>query len=142
MNLGPVELIVIEFPGGRLDGKVAPALKDIVDDGTIRIIDLLFVRKDGQGKTTFVELEDSGIASSFKDVDGDIFNLISADDVDILAKDLANNSAAALIVWENTWATRFAEAVRASNGRTVTHIRIPHAAVEAAMQASQETAKP
>ncbi len=137
MNLGPVELIVIEFPDGKLDKRVAPALKEIVDNGTIRIIDLLFVKKDSQGKTTVVELEDSGIADSFKDVDGDVFDLVNADDVEILAADLDNGSAAALIVWENTWATKFAEAVRASKGRVAANLRIPHSAVEAAMQAVQ-----
>lgn len=137
MNLGPVELIVIEFPDGKLDKRVAPALKEIVDNGTIRIIDLLFVKKDSQGKTTVVELEDSGIADSFKDVDGDVFDLVNADDVEILAADLDNGSAAALIVWENTWAKKFAEAVRASKGRVAANLRIPHSAVEAAMRAVQ-----
>ncbi|MFC1463349.1 MAG: DUF6325 family protein [Candidatus Brachytrichaceae bacterium NZ_4S206] len=139
MSLGPVELIVIEFPDGKLDKRVAPALKEIVDNGTIRIIDLLFVKKDDQGKTTIVELEDSGIADSFKDVDGEVLDLVNANDVKILAAGLANGSAAALVVWENTWATKFAEAVRASKGRIVENLRIPHSAVEAAIQALKES---
>lgn len=139
MNMGPVELIVIEFPDGKLDGRVAPALKEIVDRGTCRIIDLLFVRKDADGKATFVELEDSGIAPAFKDIDGDVFDLINAKDVETLAQDLNNNTAAALIVWENTWASKFAEAVRASKGRVAANMRIPHSAVEAAMTAIQDS---
>lgn len=139
MSLGPVELIVIEFPDGKLDKRVAPALKEIVDNGTIRIVDLLFVKKDDQGKTTIIELEDSGIADSFRDVDGDVLDLVNTNDVEILSTGLANGSAAALVVWENTWATKFAEAVRASKGRIVENLRIPHSAVEAAMQALKES---
>lgn len=138
MTLGPVELIVIAFPDGKLHPEVAPALKEIVDSGTCRIIDLLFVRKDAEGKVKIVELEDSGIADSFANVDGDVFDLINASDVDMLADELPNGSAAGLIVWENTWATKFAEAVRASKGRIVTNMRIPHSAVEAALQAMEE----
>lgn len=139
MSLGPVELIVIEFPDGKLDKRVAPALKEIVDNGTIRIVDLLFVKKDDQGKTTIIELEDSGIADSFRDVDGDVLDLVNTNDVEILSTGLANGSAAALVVWENTWATKFAEAVRASKGWIVENLRIPHSAVEAAMQALKES---
>lgn len=138
MSLGPVELIVIAFPDGKLRPEVAPALKEIVDSGTCRIIDLLFVRKDAEGNVKIVELEDSGIADSFKDVDGDVLDLVNASDVELLAEDLPNGSAAGLIVWENTWAAKFAEAVRASKGSVVTNVRIPHSVVEAAMQALQE----
>jgi hypothetical protein len=80
-------------------------------------------------------LDDSGIATAFQDVDGEVLDLINTSDIQSLAEHLANGSAAALLVWENTWATAFAEAVRASNGRVVTNMRISHAAIETAMQA-------
>jgi uncharacterized membrane protein len=137
VSIGPVEMIVIEFPDGKLDSQVVPALKELVDSGTVRIIDLLFVRKDADGRTSFVELDDSGIAPAFEAVDGAVLDLLNAADVEVAAQGLANNSAAALIVWEDTWATKFAAAVRASKGRVVTNLRIPHAAVEAALQAAQ-----
>jgi uncharacterized membrane protein len=138
MSLGPVELIVIAFPDGKLDPNVVPALKEIVDNGTCRIIDLLFVRKDAEGAVKIVELEDSGVAEAFTNVDGDVYDLINASDVETLASELPNGSAAALVVWENTWASKFAEAVRASKGRVVTNLRIPNSVVEAAMQAMEE----
>jgi uncharacterized membrane protein len=138
MNLGPVELIVIAFPDGKLHKDVAPALKEIVDNGTCRIIDLLFVRKDEEGNIKIVELEDSGVAEAFKNVDGDVYDLINASDVETLAQELPNGSAAALVVWENTWASKFAEAVRASKGRVVTNLRVPNSVVEAALQAMEE----
>lgn len=137
MSIGPVEMIVIEFPDGKVDPQVVPALKELVDNGTVRIIDLLFVRKDAEGRTSFVELDDSGIAPAFEDVDGVVLDLLNAADVETVAQELASNSAAALIVWEDSWAMRFAAAVRASRGRVVTNLRIPHAAVEAALQAAQ-----
>ncbi len=138
MTLGPVELIVIAFPDGKLDPRVAPALKEIVDSGTVRIIDLLFVRKDAKGKVTCVELEDSGIADAFETVDGDVLDLVNTKDVEVLAEDLPNGSAAGIIVWENTWAKKFAEAVRASKGQVVTNLRIPHSVVEEAVKVIQE----
>lgn len=137
MSIGPVEMIVIEFPDGKLDPQVVPALKEIVDNGTVRIIDLLFVRKDAAGRTSFVELDDSGIAPAFADVDGAVLDLLNAADVESIAERLAANSAAAVIVWEDSWATKFATAVRASGGRVMINMRIPHAAVEAALQAAQ-----
>ncbi|HEX2513128.1 MAG TPA: DUF6325 family protein, partial [Chloroflexota bacterium] len=58
MALGPVELLVIKFPGNEFKGEIAPALRELVENGTIRIIDLLFIRKDADGTVTANELMD------------------------------------------------------------------------------------
>ena len=58
MGIGPVDVVIIGFPGNRFTGRIAPALMELVDSGTIRIIDLLFVMKDADGVTTTIDVAD------------------------------------------------------------------------------------
>lgn len=136
MPLGPVEYILIAFPGNKFSGRIVPALKELVDNGTIHIIDLLFVKKDADGNVLVVELDnaDADEAGPFADVDGDYGDLLTAEDIAAAAAELPANSSAALLIWENSWAARFADAVRAADGMVLANERIPHALVEAAVR--------
>lgn len=138
MGLGPVEYIVIEFPGDKVSGDIVPSLKELVASGTVRIIDLMFIRKDADGHVKPLEVGqlDGADALRFEDLDAEIDDLVNAEDIQMAASGLAPDSFAALIVWEDVWATRFAEAVRAAHGRVVANERIPRAAVEAAVEAT------
>ena len=133
----PVEYIVIEFPGNQFNGDVAPALAELIATGTVRIIDLLFVTKDAAGEVGWLELGDldSDVAAAFDALEGEVGGLVSEEDVAEVAANLSADSSAVLIVWENTWADRFAQAVVASSGQVVAHERIPVAVVEAALAA-------
>ncbi len=133
----PVEYIVIEFPGNQFNGDVAPALAELIATGTVRIIDLLFVTKDAAGEVGWLELGDldSDVAAAFDALEGEVGGLVSEEDVAEVAANLSADSSAVLIVWENTWAERFAQAVVASSGQVVAHERIPVAVVEAALAA-------
>ena len=133
----PVEYIVIEFPGNQFNGDVAPALAELIATGTVRIIDLLFVTKDAAGEVGWLELGDldSDVAAAFDALEGEVGGLVSEEDVVEVAANLSADSSAVLIVWENTWAERFAQAVVASSGQVVAHERIPVAVVEAALAA-------
>lgn len=137
MPIGPVEYILIAFPGNRFNGQIVPALQELVDSGTIRIIDLLFLKKDAAGNVLFVELSDAGEeeAAPFEALDGEIDGLLTPEDIELAASELPPNSSAGLLVWENVWAARFAEAVRDAGGQVVANERIPHAVIEAALQA-------
>lgn len=137
MSLAPVEFIEIVFPGTTFNGDIVPALRSLVDSGTIHILDLLFVKKDAAGKVQSFELSalDADEGAAFEDLDGDIDGLLSTEDVLLAAAELPNNCSAALLVWENLWAARFAEAVRAANGQVVAHAPIPRAALDAALEA-------
>ena len=136
-EIGPVEFIVLGFPGNRFKGEIVPALADLVESETIRIIDLAFVKKDADGSITTIELEDmdedeaGGIGAH-----GDVGDLLSAEDLERAAEALEPNNAAAVLVWENTWAARFAQAVRNADGIVLENMRIPHDVVQAAIAAA------
>jgi hypothetical protein len=136
MPLGPVEYMLIAFPGNRFNGQIVPALQELVANGTVHIIDLLFIKKDAAGNVLSFELGmlDDEVAA-FDALEGEINELLSEEDIQLVARELPPNSSAGLIVWENVWAARFAKAVRDAQGVVVANERIPHAAVEAALQA-------
>jgi hypothetical protein len=135
--MGPVEYLVVEFPGNKFNGEIVPALVDLVKSDTIRILDLLFIRKEADGSFAAMELDTlpRAEAESFDDLDGEILGLLNAEDIELLAKALQPNSSGALLVFENTWATRLRDAVVNANGRLVDNARIPAAIVDAAMVA-------
>lgn len=138
MTRGPLEYIVVEFPGNRFNGEIVPALDALVTRKVIRIVDLIFIKKDADGKVEAVELADltPEESAAFAKLDGEISGLLTEEDVQIVADGLAPNSSAGLLVWENSWAARFAAAVHDADGRVVAHDRIPHDAYDAAVQAA------
>jgi hypothetical protein len=140
MAVGPVEYIVIEFPGNQFRGEIMSALKDLVAKGTVRIIDLVVIHKDVDGTVQWLEASElSGEeARVFSGLPVEMADLVNEEDIQLAAQSLAPNSSAGLLVWENTWATRFAEAVRNARGRVVTHERIPHDIVQGAIDAQQQ----
>jgi uncharacterized membrane protein len=137
----PVELAVIEFPGNRFNGEIAPALAELVDSGTIQILDLVIVIKDDDGSVTGIELADADadVAAAFDTVDGDVGGLLSDEDLESAGELLNAGSSAALIVWRNSWAQRLADAVVASGGRLVAHDRLDAETVAAALAESTES---
>ena len=133
----PVEYLVIEFPGNQFNGDVAPAVAELIETGIVRLLDLLFVSKDAAGDVAWFELGelDSAVAQAFDALEGTVGGLVSEQDVAEVADSLPANCSAAILVWENVWAERFVEAVRASKGEVLAHERIPVAVVEAALAA-------
>jgi hypothetical protein len=138
MGLGPVEYVMIEFPSTTAIGDIEPALQELVTSGVVRIIDLMFIKKDAEGHVQALEVDqlDSVSAHRYEELDAEIDDLVNMEDIAIAAAELSPNSIAAVLVWEDAWAKRFAEAMRAAGGRVVENERIPSAVVEAAMQAS------
>jgi uncharacterized membrane protein len=135
---GAVELAVIEFPGSRFNGGIVPALAQLVNDGIVTILDLVFVTKDEAGNVIGVELGDldDEDAASFDDLDGEVNGLPSDEDLQIAGEALAPGSSAALIVWENSWARRLVSEIAAAGGRLVAHDRLDSEAVQTALAAS------
>jgi len=124
---GPVDCVLIRFPGNKFRGEIAPALADLVNDGTIHIIDLVFILKDENGDVTAAELTDLGEdAATFDDIDGDVGELLSEEDIMDAAEELEANTSALLIVFENSWAARLATAMRNADGEVLAFERIPH----------------
>ena len=140
---GPVDIAVISFPGNKFNGDVVPALRALVDAGTVRILDLVFVNKDAQGNVQSIEINDDTAygALGFDDIDDELDDLLTEEDIATAAALLNNNSSAALIVWENTWAERFAQAVRDSKGQLVAFERIPAAAIQETVEYHKQLAE-
>ncbi len=137
-RIGPVDVAVIAFDGSDLSGDIAPALLDLQASGTVNVIDLAFVRKDADGSTAIVEVADDTVAAAFDQIADSQFDLLSEADLTDLARGLEPESAAMVVVWENSWAARFASAVRQSHGRVAMLERIPHENVERAITALEE----
>jgi hypothetical protein len=126
---GPVDLVLLSFPGNQFTGEIAPALGDLVSSGTVRILDLVFITKDADGNVAAVELDQLGDAGAgFDDVDGEVNELLTEEDIEAAGEELEPNSSAALLMFENTWAARLVSAIRGANGEVVAHERIPMSA--------------
>jgi hypothetical protein len=132
MAIGPVELLVIKFPGNQFRGEIVPALRELVEQGTIRVIDILFAIKDGDGEVAMVEINDldDDDFAQFDPIVEDITGLLTKEDIEQLSAALERNSSAAVMLFENTWATRFRDAVVAANGELVISERIPKAVID------------
>lgn len=133
MGHGPVDLVVVRFPDNNFTGEITRELKALVDTGTVRVLDLMFVTKDAEGNFSVVELTDldDAVAAAFDEFVGDIEAFFSEEDVQAIADGMAPNSSAGLILYENTWATAFAQAVRNANGEVLLAERVPRAVIEA-----------
>jgi hypothetical protein len=138
MSLGPVELLVLKFPGNQFSGEVVPALRQLVESGQIRIIDIIFAHKDDAGELTVLEINDLDDDSYavFDPVVEDITGMMTVDDARQLAGSIEANSSAALMLFENVWAKRFADAVVASKGEVLLNERIPRAVIDELLAAS------
>jgi uncharacterized membrane protein len=141
MTLGPVSYIVIAFPGNQFNGSVAPEVEKLIANGTVRILDLVFVGKDNDGDTIVLEFDQRDDLVAFGDLDGEVGGLINEEDLAHVADDLPENNSALIIVWEDLWAKPLADAVRESGGVVVDSARIPPALVEAALTEMAEALK-
>jgi uncharacterized membrane protein len=134
-SMGPVEYVVIGFPGNRFKGEIVPAVAELVDNDIVRIIDVVFIKKDADGQVTMFEYDvlDDVLAFGFADIDGEAGGVLNDDDLELAAETLEPDSSAALIVWEHRWAARVARAIRDAGGRIIAGERVPDDVVEQAM---------
>ena len=137
-TIGPVDVAVILFEGNKFNGDVAPALSDLNDSGTVRIIDLAFVRKDDDDSISYAEVADEQVADAFERLNDTQFDLLSDEDLNEIGAGLKPGSSALVIVWENSWAGRLAAAIRASHGQLISQDRIPRETVLRAIAALDE----
>jgi Family of unknown function (DUF6325) len=138
---GPIDLVMLRFPGNQFNGSIAPALRDLVVGGLVRVIDLLFVYKDVDGTVGSIELAGLGpeLEPSFVDIDGQLGGgLLDAEDVDDVAAGIEPGSSIAVIAVENLWAIPFIDAVRSSGGELIDQARVPSAVVAAVREAANE----
>ena len=131
---------MVEFPGSRFNGQIAPALFDLVERDLIRVLDLLVLKKDDDGSLEAFELSDLDEAEvgELRTYESELAMLLSEEDVTSLAAAIEAGSSAAVLVWENAWAAPFGSAVRRAGGQLVASGRIPTQALLAAIEADEE----
>ena len=141
-EIGPVDIAIIAFPGNDFRGEIAPALADLVDAGTIRIIDIAFAGKSASGDTVGFELTelDPEVQKGLDKLGIEVQGLLTEDDLKSIADTLEPDSSAAMIVWENVWARKVTQAMRDAGGVLLAFDRVPHEVVQAAREAVLEEA--
>jgi hypothetical protein len=138
-ELGPVDYLVVEFPpdASNFTGEMAAELAKLADAGTIRILDILILRKDDNGDIEALEIDDLDEVSEIVHLEADIAEILAAEDVAHLAVAMENGTTAGVIVWENTWAAPFASAARRAGGQLVASGRIPIQAIIASFETEE-----
>ncbi|NCL75261.1 hypothetical protein AIIKEEIJ_02721 [Rhodococcus sp. YH1] len=127
-EMGPVDYLVIEFPADRPpDGSALPLLRDLVERGIIRVLDLAFVRKDPDGSVAGIDIAEVGLEG---EIDVTLFaeaasGLLDDTDFEEAGAALEPGCSAAVLVYENTWAAPFARALRRNGAQLVASGRIP-----------------
>ena len=133
MALGPIEVLVVGFPGNQFNGEILPELERLIENDTISIVDGVLLQKDADGTVTFTEFEELGSnpdAARLAEMMNQVESFISDEDVDELAAGLEPNSAAAMLVFEHTWFKPLRGAIVDSGGVLVSNFRIPGLVVE------------
>jgi Family of unknown function (DUF6325) len=142
MSIGPVEYLIVAFPGNQFKGEIIPALADLVEAGTIRIIDLAFVMKDADGAVVTAELGDldSEVFKAFDALSPETMGLLNEEDLAAAGEELDPNSSAALLVWEDAWATKLRDAIVNAGGEVLDLERVPYQVVNAAVEFANQNA--
>jgi len=134
MEIGPVDYMIVAFPGSKFRGEIAPALGKLVDSGSIRIIDVAFVSKSESGDILAAELTelDPDVQEGLEKLGIEVEGLFNDEDLEAAGEELEPGSSAALLVWENVWAREAAQAIRDAGGVLLDFERLPHEVVQAA----------
>ena len=140
MGIGPVEYVIIGFPGNQFNGQIAPELAKLIDSQTIRLLDLVFILKDGDGNVVAVEFDEHEQLAAFSSLDGEVGGFIGEEDVQHAAETLEPNSSAALLVWEDLWAAKLAQALRDADGVLIQRQVVPHEVIQEAREAVESAA--
>ncbi len=139
--IGPIDYIVIEWPGNLPNGEALPHLIDLVDRGIVRILDLAFIAKDEAGNIADLSIDELGsVSAEFATFEGAASGILGEDDIAEAATALEPGTAAAVLVWENSWAAPFAVALRKSGAQLVASGRIPVQALIESLEATETPA--
>jgi len=141
-QLGPVDYLVVEFPGSKFTGEILPELATLVQNGTVRVLDLVLITKDDAGSYEAFEMADidESLLGELRELERELADLLSVEDVAAVAEAMEPGSTAGLLVYENLWAAPFASAVRRAGGQLIANGRIPVQAILAALESDPEAA--
>jgi hypothetical protein len=136
-EMGPIDYVVLEWPGEQPTGEAVPLILDLVDRGIIRVLDVAFMGKDENGSVYAIEIPD--LDDAFTAFVGASSGLIRGEDLEEAAEALEPGTSAAVLIWENRWAAPVAIALRRSGGQLIASGRIPVQAIIAALDATEPT---
>ncbi|MEE2056767.1 DUF6325 family protein [Rhodococcus artemisiae] len=134
--IGPVEMVVLSFPGTRIDPAVTAAFGEVVDRGYATVLDLIYLAKDADGSVTQIEIDEPLSETGLDGLTVDPLGLVSDDDLEVVRSSMEPGTSAVVIVYEETWARQLAGEVRAAGGEVELHVQVPRDAVEAALSAT------
>ena len=134
---GPVEMLLISFDGDRPGPALSEALRDLVEEKTIALLDLVFVSRSSEGDLRIVEVQDLPERTQLPDFTLGEPGLAGLEDVEELAAQLPPGTSAAILVVELSWARHFASVLAASGGAVLYDERIPATVVNAVLEAAR-----
>ena len=139
MAIGPVEYLVVAFPDNQPSVDLVPAVEELVRAETIRILDLAFVEKDANGDVLAFEVEgvESDAGRAFQRLQAEVGDLVNESDLADIGDHLEPNSSAAVLVWEDVWATRLRDAIAASGAELLDMQRVPLSVIDEALDYRQ-----
>jgi uncharacterized membrane protein len=136
MTYGPIDYIVLEFENNKLKGEIIPTIVELIENKTIKVIDLVIIQKDQDGNHAVVELQelDSETLAIYDPLQAEVTGLIQVEDIDLIAEKMDNGTTAAALLFENLWAIKFKEAVLRADGKVLEQVRLRHEDVEEALE--------
>jgi hypothetical protein len=136
MSVASIEYAVIAFPGSRFKGEIIPAMQELVDNGIVRLLDLVIVRRGADGEIESIEVSalPAEEQATFSGLDHKVMGFLNEDDIAQIGASLEPEMTAAIVVWENLWSSRFAEAVMNADGVLLANVKIPAPVVKEALE--------
>lgn len=141
MSVAPVEYLILGFDRNNFNGQILQALLELVENGTVKILDIVFISKDANGVVTALEFDEVDDLEPFRTLTDEGSRRLNEDDIEIAAMSLDPNSSAAFLVREDLWAAKFAHAVLESRGSIIKGERIPHQIPMEALEFAAQKAK-
>ncbi|WP_129663529.1 DUF6325 family protein [Phytoactinopolyspora endophytica] len=138
---GPVELVLVEFPGNEFTGEIVSELARLVDNDTIELLDVILIRKQADGSVQWLEATEADDVQ-LAELVGEPAGLLGAEDVEDIAAELKPDSSVGMMLFEHSWAARLASAVSHANGRLIDSQRVPAAAVDELRSMLEEVSLP
>ncbi|MEU2001184.1 DUF6325 family protein [Rhodococcus sp. NPDC019627] len=135
-DVGPVAFLFLTFPGDRADPAVIESFRELVEQGTVTILDLVFLAKSEDGTLRQVEVDEELDNVGLAALSIEAKELISDEDLDVVRESLEPGTSAVALVYEQTWARKLAAASREAGGEVALHLHIPREVVETAIAAA------
>jgi hypothetical protein len=143
MTYGPIDFLALEFDTQKLKGEILPEIIDLVEKGIIKVVDLVVIQKDEHGNHQALEMQQLGpdMLAILDPLQAEVSGLIQVEDIDDMAEMMERNTTAGLLMVENLWVIKFAEACRRADARILMHERIPYDVVNEALAIFAENEK-